>query len=135
MQPHLPNPSPMLSNHAKSGSDLYLSGHDQFHAHPHFPQTFSAFGRSPGSDQLEWLDLNTNFGEPTAPPTAHGGLGDFCEVGALLDGPVPGVATGNSTQLHGSDIQSDFGFAQFSESSDMFPPTSEAAIIELGMSH
>lgn len=128
----------MLSHHAnptKSGSDLYLSAHDPFHSHSHFPQTFSAFGRSPGSDQLEWLDLNTNFGESIAPPTAQGGLGDFGEVGALLDGPVPGVATGNGTQLHSSDIQSDFGFAQFSESSDMFPPTSEAAIIEIGMSH
>ena len=138
MHPHLPNPSPMLSHHAnptKSGSDLYLSGHDQFHSHPHFPQTFNAFGRSPGSDQLEWLDLNTNFGDPMAAPTAHSGLGDFGEVGALLDGPVPGASTANGTQLHGSDIQSDFGFAQFSESSDIFPPTSEAAIIELGMSH
>lgn len=129
----------MLSHHAnatKSGSDLYLSGHDQFHSHPHFPQTFSAFGRSPGSDQLEWLDLNTNFGETIAPPTAHSGLSEFGDVGALLDCPMPGGATGNSAQLHGSDIQSDFGFPPFSESSDIFAPTSsEAAIIELGMSH
>ena len=139
----MPNPSPMLGIHsstAKSGSDLYLTGHDYSHIQPSFP----TLSRSPGSDNLEWLDLESHFASHGSSCAGHSGLTDlqFGEMGMMFDGsPSTGAPMRDMHQYHGPDLHTDLGFgslgnSNFVDNSDIFQPTtSEQSFVEMGMTH
>lgn len=139
---HMASPSPMLSinNSAKSGSDLYLPSHEYSHIQPSFPN----LSRSPGSDHLEWLDLESSFGSQGPTCAGHGGLTDlqFGEMGTFLDGMPSAVGPAREChQFQPPDLHNDLGFgslgnSNFVDNSDIFQPaTSEQSFIEIGMTH
>uniref|UniRef100_A0AAU8KYC4 MRTF n=1 Tax=Halisarca dujardinii TaxID=2583056 RepID=A0AAU8KYC4_HALDU len=144
---HLPVPSPMLGitvPTVKSGSDLYLPGHEYSAVQPSLPP----LSRSPGSDQLEWLDLESSFGSQAPNSAGQGGGGgcltdlQFGELGTFLDGvPSMGGNPREVPQYQPPDFHNDLGFgslgnSNFVDNSDIFQPaTSEQSFVEIGMSH
>ena len=133
----MPYGSPMLSNQGKVGSDLYLStSHEQYHQQQQ--QHLLAFGRSPGSDQLDWLDLDTNFGSQAIQNQSQQCFSDFQfgeHGGGIFDGVNSTVSQG--PQFATFDMQNDLGFGPLMnpDDPDIIPTSSEPSFVELGISH